>query len=137
MTDDEIEAAQFELDLKRSDLEGAESRVKDCKAAIFTAGGLCSSLKVALTSMRKSPIVLMSEFANVKSQYERSQVVIRDCRANLLVLEKEVKDLKKQIDTDERSLQMALAGISSTDTAGQVLEFKNGSIRRDQEEDFE
>ena len=137
MTDDEIEAAQFELDLKRSDLEGAESRVKDCKAAIFTAGGLCSSFKASLANMRKSPVTLISEFATVKDQYERACTVLRDCNANLVILEKEVADLKKQIDTGERSLQMATAGLGSTDTSGLVLEFKNGSIRRDQEEDFE
>jgi len=136
MTEDDVEAAQFEIDLKKSDLEDAQARMQDCKTTGAAAGRLVASLASSIESMNRSKVVLASEYVAVRNQFERAKAVVKDCEAKFKELAVQVSAQEKQILADEKALQRAIAQVSSIPPQATILEFKNG-IRRDEDEDFE
>ncbi len=136
MTEDDVEAAQFEIDLKKSDLEDIRSRIQDCKTTGAAAGRLVASLVASIESMNRSKVVSAAEYVTVRRNWERAKQVVKDCEAKLKELAGHADTQEKQILADEKALQRALAEVSSIPPQATILEFKNG-IRRDEEEDFE
>lgn len=139
MTDEDVEAIIFDLDVRKDGVDKIQRQIKDISGAIAVANATLRSLRLILAELKASKVVLAAEYRSVKNGMAAAKKQIAEGKEVLAELQRSLNRQNKEILELETSLQKSIGKIGSqpAGSTAKVLGFVNEKYRRDEVEDPE
>lgn len=140
MTDEDVEAIIFDLDVRKDGVDKIQRQIKDISGAIAVANATLRSLRLILVELKQNKIVLAAEYRSVKNGMAVAKKQISESKEVLAELKRALARQNKEISELESTLQLSTGRVSSSQPAestAKVLEFVNEKHRRSKMEDLE